>query len=387
MSVWKQLVLVAVIGFIAIGAWFQLSPIAAPLLESAAVERAGAPGGSGMRGGRGIRSGEGRGMRGGERPATRVVTAEVVEAEAGSRLVAIGTARASRSVTLYAETAGIVSEVALAAGDAVSMGDVLVRLNDAEERLAVEQARLEVEAAEETVTRYERLSQNQAIPAVQLQEARTALARARNELAAAEIALARRSVRAPFDGVMGFAEVDVGDMLSNTTPIANIDDRRTLTIEFNVPERFAGYISNGAPVSATTAAHAGAGFTGEIVAADSRVDPTSRTLKVRAALPNEDDRLRPGMAFSVTLDFDTPGRPAVPMVAVQWDRDGAYLWKVVDGRAVRTPVRVVARTSGSVLVEGDIGPADIVVAEGVEGLREGSQIAEATEEPADAAQL
>lgn len=379
MSVWKQLVLVAVIGSVAIGAWFQLSPVAAPLPDSAAIERGGGSGERGMRGG--------RGLRGADRPAARVVTAHVEEAEAGSRLVAIGTARAARSVTLYAETVGIVSEVAFSPGAPVAEGDILVRLNDSEERLAVEQARVDLEAAEETVARYERLSERQAIPAVQLQDARIALARARNALAAAEIALARRAIRAPFDGMMGFAEVDVGDMLGSTTPIANIDDRRTLTIEFNVPERFAGLIAMGEHVDATTAAYAGNTFSGEIVAADSRVDPATRSLRVRASLSNEDDLLRPGMAFSVSLDFDTPGRPAVPMVAVQWDRNGAYVWKVVDGRAVRTPVRVVARTSGTVLIEGDIASNDVVVAEGVEGLRDGARIAEAPEGQADAARL
>lgn len=373
MKLWKQIAAVGVIAVGMVTAWQQLSPFATPAGERPGwAERSGAAGAAAR---------PGRGMGRGDRPASRVITAKVAEAEAGSRLVAIGTARAAQSVTLHSQTAGLVNEIAFAPGDRVTEGDVLIRLDDSEEHIAVEQARLELQAAEDTVGRYDRLEQSQSIPAVQAEEARIALARARNALAAAELALERRNVRAPFSGVMGFAEIDVGDMLANTTPLANIDDRDTLIVEFHVPERFAALIEHGTIVTATTAAHSETQFAGEIVATNSRIEPDSRTLKVRAALPNEDDRLRPGMAFSVTVDFDTPGHPAVPKVALQWDRHGAYVWKVVDDHVARTPVGVVARTATAVLVNGEIAPADLVVAEGADGLREGAAIADASAEP------
>jgi RND family efflux transporter MFP subunit len=368
MALWKQLLTVTAITLLAIASWHYYPTLANIAGEQA--DRAESASDSNT-----ANTGQRRGgARSRSRPAASVVTATVQEEEAGSRLVAIGTTRAARSVTLHSQTSGLVAEIAFSAGDLVSEGDVLLRLDDSEEQLAVEQARLDLGAAEDTVARYERLTQSQSIPAVQAEEARTTLARARNQLAAAELALERRRIRAPFSGVMGFAEVDVGDMLGNTTPIATVDDRSTLTVEFSVPERFAAQIAREAAIDATTAAFGQEVFHGEIVATDSRIDPQSRTLRVRAALANEDDRLRPGMAFSVAIEFDTPGRPAVPKIAVQWDREGAYVWKVVDGQAARTPVRVVTRTASAVLVEGDIAPQDVVVAEGADRLREGASI-------------
>lgn len=362
MSIWKQILVVAALALTATFAWIQLSPFAAPTAGGPGFERAGG-GGDGPRGGR----------RGG---ASRVVTAEVVEVAAGSRLTAIGTARAARSVTLHSEVGGIVRDVSFTPGDPVRAGDVLLRLDDREQRIAVAQAERNVETARNTAERYDQLSERQAIAAVQAEEARAELARAENELAAAELALERRTIVAPFDGVTGFAQVEVGDMIDSATPIASIDDRSTVTVEFNVPERFAAMIERGRQVTATTAAHGPERFDGRITAMDTRVDESSRTLRVRAGLPNEDDRLRPGMAFSVALEFDTPGRPAVPEVAVQWSRDGAYVWKVKEGTVARTPVTVIARTAEAVLIEGDIAPDDTVVAQGLEGLRDGAEITE-----------
>src|SRR5690606_34908331 len=129
MPVLRQIAVVIVIAAVALGAWLQLSPDAAPARPGAGVERGEGASRGGMRG-------PGRGGP------TSVITAAVVEADAGSRLDAIGTARAARSVTLYSRTTGIVSEVAFAAGDRVSAGDALIRLDDAEEKIAVEQARI-----------------------------------------------------------------------------------------------------------------------------------------------------------------------------------------------------------------------------------------------------
>lgn len=380
MSIWKQIIAVAVICGAAYIGWTQFeafTPDAAPATgtDAASVED---QRGGGRRGGRGFR---------GSRQGGAVVTAEVTEAEAGSRLVAIGSAEAAKSVTLYSQTAGIVAEVAFRPGDRVAAGDTLVRLDDAEQRIAVEQARVDVESAETTFQRYERLRDSPAYSEVQAQEARVVLARARNDLKSAELALARRTLTAPFDGVMGFAQIEIGDRISDTTPIANIDDRSTVFVSFQVPERYAALLTLGEELAATTAAYGAEAFDGRIDATDSRVDTDSRTLRVRAALPNEDDRLRPGMAFSVTLQFDTPGRPAVPQVAVQWDRDGAYVWKVVDGKAKRTEVQVIARTVDAVLVEGDIAPRDVVVAEGLEGLRDGADVVAAAHQAQRAARL
>lgn len=393
MSLWKQFIIAIILAAGASAGWFVLSPqgaaqLQAALGESDAGEAEGRPQ---MRGGeaRGERAGGGRfaGRRGGMAGPVPVVTAEVGEVMAGDTVRAIGTARAARSVTLYPLSQGIVTEIGFRPGEPVEAGAVIVRLDDAEQALAVEQAQIGLRTASETLARYERLAGSQAIPTVQLEEARSAEAAARTELRIAELALERRNIVAPFAGTMGLAQISVGDMVTTTSPIANLDDRANLFVEFTLPERYAGLVVTGQNVEATTAAYGSEAFTGAIEALDSRVDPTTRSLTARASLANDDDRLRPGMSFMVALGFEGTSHPSVPEVALQWDRDGAFVWRVTDGRAEKVSVEIVARRQGAVLVAGEIGPDEVVVSEGVQRLREGSEVAVETAATAPAARL
>jgi RND family efflux transporter MFP subunit len=151
----------------------------------------------------------------------------------------------------------------------------------------------------------------------------------------------------------------------------------TVTVSFSLPERASGLVAIGQAVSATTAAFPGQSFPGTISAIDSRVDPVTRSLAVQATLPNDANILKPGMALNVAMSFPGVTRPVVPSLAVQWDKAGSYVWKIVDATARRADVTIVGRRSGQVLVAGDrIAAGDHVVVEGLQRLREGSAVAE-----------
>ena len=113
---------------------------------------------------------------------------------------------------------------------------------------------------------------------------------------------------------------------------------------------------------------------------DSRIDREARTAKVRAELPNAGDRLRPGMSF--TLELNLPGEAALaaPEIALQWERKGAYLWRVEQNRALRAAVRLLARQDGMALVRNEddaknaLKPGDKVVIEGVQRLKHGRKV-------------
>lgn len=93
---------------------------------------------------------------------------------------------------------------------------------------------------------------------------------------------------------------------------------------------------------------------GAVVAVDSRVSETSRLLRVQASFDNDADRLRPGMAFSISMTFPGDAFPAVDPLAIQWDSDGAYVWTAVEGKARRVPVHVIQRADDAVLVDADL---------------------------------
>ncbi len=154
-----------------------------------------------------------------------------------------------------------------------------------------------------------------------------------------------------------------------------------MRVDFEVPERWAGRVSTGQPITATAQALPGSNFPGTITGIDNRVDETTRTLRMRAELANDEGVLKTGMAILVKLTFDTSAELAVPSLAVQWDRRGSFVWKVADGAARRADVAIVRRQSGIVVVKGDVAAGDSVVVEGLLRLREGAKVNEVNETP------
>jgi multidrug efflux pump subunit AcrA (membrane-fusion protein) len=108
---------------------------------------------------------------------------------------------------------------------------------------------------------------------------------------------------------------------------------------------------------------------GEVVTLDSRISPDTRTLRVRASLDNSEDRLRTGMAFSITMKFPGEVFPAVDPLAIQWSADGAYVCSRTGGKAAEVPVRIVQRNNDAVLVDAALAPGAMVVTQGVQMLR------------------
>jgi RND family efflux transporter MFP subunit len=336
--------------------------------------------------GRGQTSGQaggppaGRGGPGGAGGGAPVVTAVVETDATGLEVRAVGTVAAARAVTLYPEATGVVVELTFRPGSQVAAGQPLIRLDDSEQQVAVDRARVALDAAKVTLDRSEQLARSSNITTVALNDARTAVQRAEIDLRGAELELARRTLVAPFAGTIGLTDVTVGDLVNSQKAIATLDDMSTVTVAFEVPERASGRVAVGQELTATTAALAGRGFTGNITAVDSRVDPVARTLKVEASLPNEASVLKPGMALNVVLEFPGEEHPAVPSMAVQWDRNGPYVWKVDGDTVARADVDIVGRRSGIVVVAGGVlSPGTEVVVEGLQRMREGARISRIVE--------
>lgn len=287
---------------------------------------------------------------------------------------AIGTARAIKSVILYPETDGEIVSFPVESGAVLSKNDEVLRLDSRGARLQVRVAETRVKEAENTLERATRLRDNNVRSKANVEDAEVILERARLELEQAREALADRTLRAPFDGVVGIPKVEVGDRVSQTTEIITIDDRSTLLVEVEIAERFIARISIGMPLSARTPSLPDRRINGRIVKIDSRVDPVSRTVLVRAAFDNPDDNLRPGMSMFVYLPLTGPEYPSVPELSLQWSNGQSYVWRIKDGVSERVPVTLKRRLNDKVLVEGEIAPGDVVVVEGVQRLRNGRSV-------------
>ncbi|WP_099864667.1 efflux RND transporter periplasmic adaptor subunit [Pararhizobium haloflavum] len=384
MSAFKQSVSALVILGVAGFAWIKLDPNAVATLASYNIDHpmltALAPSNASETPQEGAGSGGGPAAAGpGE--ARMVVVAPAGTAEVNDRLTAIGDGEAVNSVNVTPYVTGNLDEVLVQSGQRVEAGDVLARLASEEQTIAVERARLDLENMENTLQRRQTLrdSSAAAISNVEVTEAELAVQTAQLELREAELNLSRRAITAPISGVIGIVSVNPGDYVTTDAEIVRIDDRSELLVDFWVPERFASMIEVGQPVSARAISNADRQYDGEIYAVDNRIDPESRTLWVRAAIPNEDDRLRAGMAFSVAMTFDGDTYPTVDPLSVQWSADGSFVWRIDGDRSERVPVRIVQRNSDSILVDADIEAGDRIITEGLMQLRDGATVMVANE--------
>jgi len=356
LAIWKQLLVIAVLAGIGYAAWDQRERLVEitgiSFTQEAPAQR----------------------RDGGSTSGVPVIVEPVTMLKSVDRVQAIGDGRAYRSIIVYPEVSGIVSEIDFNAGDPIKEGDVIVRLDERDARISVDIAEAKLSEARRQIDRYEALLARNAIPEAQVDTARTALRTAQLELEQAREALADRTIRAPFDGVVGIPQVEVGDRVSDTTAITNLDDRSQILVEFDVPEIYLNRLNVGQPITATTAGLRGRAFEGRITEINSRVDPQSRSVRLRAALENPGEVLRGGMSFNVTLDLSDGEYPSIPELALLWERDGSYVWAAQDGKAEKIPVMVVKRAEGRVLLAGDLAPGQFVVVEGTQRLRPGREI-------------
>ncbi len=304
--------------------------------------------------------------------AASVVAPPVTTGRANDRLMAIGNGAASRSVSVTPNEAGKLSEVLVKAGDRVEAGDILARMDNREQEIALQRAALDEQAAQQKLERYTNLKGN--LSRVELDDAAAAAQTARLAKSAAQLALDNRDIVAPISGIAGIVDVNPGDNLTASSVVVTIDDRSSLLVEFWAPERFADVMTPETPVVARAIARPGVEYAGVIEAVDSRIDETSRTFRVRARIPNDKDELRAGMSFKVELRFEGDEFVAVNPVSIQWDSKGSYVWRVADGKAVRTSVHIIQRNPENVLVEGELSAGDRVVSEGVQRVREGGAV-------------
>ncbi len=367
MSVIRQIVLSLVVILIAAAGWYAYSQGWFSMSQGG-----GGPAAAGQGGGAG--GPRGAGFAGGRGGPVLVVTAPVGTDNTGVDVRAIGTVAAAQEVTLYPQDSGIVVGIEFTPGAKVTKGQTLVRLDDSDQQIALEKAKIALDTAQSAFDRAQQLAKSNNITTVALTDARTGLQNAQIGLKGAENDLAKRTIKAPFAGIIGLTDIAVGDLISSSKAIATLDDMSKVTVSFDVPERASGLVAVGQAVTASTEAFAGQSFKGTVSAVDNRVDPVARTLRVEATLPNDASVLKPGMALTVAMSFPGAPHPSVPSLAVQWDRGGAYVWKITDGSAHRTPVQILGRRSGAVIVTGDLAENDPVVVEGLQRLREGSAV-------------
>ncbi|MGN6488372.1 MAG: efflux RND transporter periplasmic adaptor subunit [Devosia sp.] len=360
--------------FLVPGAPEQLARLGINLPVAQPVEAAATPGGQGAGAERG---GPGGGQRFGGRGGARtmvVVTAPVLLATINDKLTAIGEGAAAHSVTVVSPAAGTLAEISVQPGQEVQAGAVIGSLDAEAEQIAHDRAKLSFDDAQGTLDRTKSLAGANNATTVQVNTAQLAFNTAELELKNAELALRKRTISTPIAGTVGLFQVSPGNAVTPQTVVTTVEDTSHIRVSFWVPERYAGSISVGMPVTAAAVALPGQTIAGEVSAVDNRIDPTSRTLQVEANIPNADGKLKPGMSFSVSMSFPGENFPSVDPLAIQWSSDGAYLWKYAEQKVQRVPVQIIQRNSDGVLVKAELREGDQVVTQGVQQLTAGATV-------------
>lgn len=364
LAIWKQLAIVALLAGAGAGLWHHR----AELKRIAGIED-----GAGEQ--RSERHGRGRGggRPGIDRPVP-VIVENVREALAVDVIRAVGDGRAIQSVTLYPKQSGIVSALQVKAGQRVEKGGEILRLDDRQEKIEVGLAEAKFRDAERALARSQSLMDTNAVSQVTLDNAQTALDTARLELERARQTLADRTIIAPFSGVVGIPSVEVGDLVTQSTSLVTLDDRTTIVVEFDVAEVYLSRLRPGLTIAAENGGFRNQVFKGEITTIDSRINTGTRSLTLRAEIPNSEDRLRAGMSFVVTVTLEGGNYPSFDELALRWEREGAFVWRIVENKAEKVRIELIKRVDGRVLVAGELNEGDIVAVEGTQRLRPGRSV-------------
>ncbi|GLK74110.1 efflux RND transporter periplasmic adaptor subunit [Ancylobacter dichloromethanicus] len=301
-----------------------------------------------------------------EPTATPRIPVEVAPARAASvttDISSIGSLQSDESIKVASEVAGRIQEIRFQEGQHVKAGEVLVQLDAALVKASLDETEARLDLAEANFDRAQRLQKTGSGTARALDEAQAELNTSRALLNSQRVQIAKHTITAPFDGVVGLRSVSNGAYIAVGTELVNLEKIDTLKLDFKVPETQLSSIAEGQTVIITLDALPGRSFSGTIYAIDPMVDINGRSLSVRARLANKDLVLRPGL-FARVVVKGSEARDAVfvPESAIVPRGQERLVWQIVDGKAQQLKVQLGQRSKGEVEVEGVAAGASIVVA-------------------------
>jgi len=320
--------------------------------------------------------GRGDADAGHEQAAATVTTLRLQPVRWSDELRALGTAHARESVTITASVSQTIATVEFESGQFARQGQPLVTLVQGQQAAGVAEAQAELRDAEQRYERSRRLAEQQLVARADLETQRAALEAARARVATQRATVADRVIRTPFAGVLGLRLVSAGSLVTPGTPITTLDDVSLIKLDFTVPEAQLSQLGVGQRVSARSGAWPGETFVGTVATIDSRVDPVSRAVTVRAEVPNPDGKLRPGMLLEVGVERAARDTLAIPELALQQNGTQASVFLVQAGgdTVKEVPVQTGSRRFGEVEIVSGLKSGDRIVVEGTVKLRDGAAI-------------
>lgn len=290
-------------------------------------------------------------------------------------VTAIGSLRSDESIIVRAEQPGRITALNFKEGQPVRAGQMLVQLDDSVARAELEQARANEKLARAKFDRAVELKERNFISGQAKDEAENAMRVADATVQLAEAKLTKLTIKAPFSGTVGLRTASLSDYVKDGQDIVNLEKTDPIKVDFKVPELFQAKISVGQALSVALDALPGQPFTGKVYAVNPQLDTAGRAVVLRAQMDNRTGVLKPGMFARVRLTLsDTGETVVVPEQSVAMQGEEQIMYRVIDGRAMRTKVEVGQRRDGKVEIVEGIGGNDTIVVAGWQRLRDGSAV-------------
>jgi membrane fusion protein (multidrug efflux system) len=365
-----QIAASAVVVAVAVGGWYAWDSL---------FSGGGAPSAAGAF----ARPGGGPPGRGGGFRALEVVAAEARRDTIVDIVEAVGTAKANEAVLLTAKQSGIVARIVFTEGQRVKQGDVIVEFEAREKKADLETAKAQHDEVSRTLERARQLRATGAATQARVEDLQAQARAAAARVASAEARRADLMLAAPFPGRVGMRQVSPGALVQPGTAITTLDDISTIKVEFAVPQTVLGRLKPGLIVRATTNALKDRAFNGQIAVIDTRVDPVTRSVRAIAKFDNGDEALRPGLFLNIELEIGSRADAVViPEEAVVSLGTTQYVFRIVDGRAVRTEVVLGSRKPGVVEIVQGVAPGERVIVQGLQKVRDGTPVRVPQAQPA-----
>jgi membrane fusion protein, multidrug efflux system len=304
------------------------------------------------------------------------VEASAAKAETLSQeIIAVGSLRSNESVTLSPEIAGRVARVAFREGQPVARGDVLFVLDDSVPQAELEQARASLVLSQRNHERAIELYERRLIPARERDEAAAKLEVDRASVALAEARMAKTRITAPFDGVVGLRAVSPGDYVVPGQALAPLEQMNVLKADFRLSEAALSRIAVGQALNLEVDAYPGEVFPGKVYAIDPRLAEESRSIGVRALVPNDQRRLRPGLFARVRLVVARRENAIlVPEQAIVPQGGSPFVYVIEDGKAALRPVTVGLRQAGRAEIVSGVAAGELVITAGMQKIGPGAAV-------------
>jgi membrane fusion protein (multidrug efflux system) len=266
-------------------------------------------------------------------PPEAVTSAKVEAAEWEESTSAVASLIALQGVTLAAELPGTVRELSFEAGSSVKRGAVLVRLDTSAEEAQLASAQAEASLARLNAERAKKLREGEANSQADLDAAVARAASADAAVRNLQAIIAKKTIRAPFDGRIGIRQVELGQVVAPGTPIASLQSVTPIRADFWLPQQALAQVQLGQRARLRTDTFPGRDWEGEVTTINPEVDPATRNVRIRATFPNADGRLRPGMFANVQVLSDEKHQVlTVPATAVIFQPYGDSVFAIEEGK-------------------------------------------------------